>query len=153
MPSNPHNTYKGKGWTSWGNFLGTNNLGSKAKQKSFALYEEAKKVIQKEGIKSFREFNDWSKSGKRPPNIPSRPNNTYKGKGWTNWKDFLGPMSSRYFEYEEAKKIVSEEGIKYQNKYIEWLKSDKSPIKMPLKPERVYKGKGWTNWKDFLRKN
>ena len=89
MPGNPNDYYKGKGWTSWAKFLGTNNSRRKAKQKSFASYEEAKKIVNEASIKTSKEYREWSKSGKRPLNIPSRPSDYYKGKGWTNWKDFL----------------------------------------------------------------
>jgi len=42
------------------------------------------------GLKSRKEWRDYSKSGKKPDDIPANPDNTYKNKGWNGWGDWLG---------------------------------------------------------------
>jgi hypothetical protein len=41
-------------------------------------------------LNSVKEWTEYSKSGERPIDIPSNPQNTYKNKGWQGWADFLG---------------------------------------------------------------
>jgi len=36
------------------------------------------------------ECKKYSKSGKKPIDIPSKPSSIYKGKGCKNWPQFLG---------------------------------------------------------------
>jgi len=36
------------------------------------------------------EWEKYSKSGKKPIDILSKPSSIYKGKGWKNWPQFLG---------------------------------------------------------------
>ena len=62
------------------------------KFKIFVGYDEAKSYAQKIGISSSSKWRNFLKSGKRPPNIPSKPDKTYKNKGWTSWQDFLGKL-------------------------------------------------------------
>ena len=56
----PHNTYKNKGWISWGDFLGSNNI--KDGLQSWASYEEAKKFVKEKNIKSKSEWNKFKRS-------------------------------------------------------------------------------------------
>ena len=41
-------------------------------------------------LKSQAEWKQWSKSGQRPDDIPSNPDQIYKDKGWLSWPDWLG---------------------------------------------------------------
>jgi hypothetical protein len=86
IPSNPHKKYKGKGWESWGDWLGTGNVHSK----NFRSFKEARKFARSLDLKNSVDWTEFSKSGKRPDDIPGRPNKLYKDKGWVSWDDFLG---------------------------------------------------------------
>ena len=79
IPSNPNSTYKDKGWLSWADWLGT----------SFLEFEEAREYVRKLELKNKVQWEEWSRE-RRPPNIPSNPNSTYKGKGWVSYPDWLG---------------------------------------------------------------
>ena len=46
--------------------------------------------VQLLGLKSVKEWKEWSKSGQRPSNIPSNPDQVYRGKGWVSMPDWLG---------------------------------------------------------------
>ena len=74
----PDRIYKTE-WVSWKDWLGT----------EWMPFEEAKWVVQMLGLKSQIEWNVYSKSGKRPYNMPASPPRTYKGE-WVSWADWLG---------------------------------------------------------------
>ena len=117
----------------WGDYLGTGRIADR--DKIFLSYEKAKKYIKKFNLKNNNEWKIFSRSNKRPSNIPSTPNNVYKNKGWKDWPDFLssGRILTKhinYYKYNEAKKIVKnlniksdqilgkpEEKINFQKKY------------------------------------
>ncbi|WP_218813532.1 DEAD/DEAH box helicase family protein [Rickettsiella endosymbiont of Dermanyssus gallinae] len=88
IPSNPDKTYKDKGWVSMGDWLGTNNKSSFDYE--FLLFEKARKFVRDLGLETRNDWLNYCKSGKRPENIPSNPQRTYKDKGWISWTDWLG---------------------------------------------------------------
>ena len=45
--------------------------------------------MRKLKLNNRKEFREYSKSGKRPYDIPSAPDRLYKDK-WKGWTDFLG---------------------------------------------------------------
>ena len=76
-------------------------------------FEEAREIVRSLNLKSSREWRAWSKSGKRPNNIPSTANKIYKDQGWVNWYDWLG--YKKFLPFEEARSVVAELGIKSMN--------------------------------------
>lgn len=84
MPSNPDQHYKGKGWRSWGAWLGTGNTVGKAKRtsKRFPPFEEALEAARALNLKGVKDWQAWCKRGDRPKEMPSNPDQTYKGIGW-----------------------------------------------------------------------
>ena len=74
IPSNPADSYKNKGWVSWGDFLrGELDV-------EFLSFEECRDFVHKLGLKSWEEWIEYVKSGKKPKNIPSNPADYYKNK-------------------------------------------------------------------------
>ena len=57
--------------------------------KQYVTYDTAKIYASSLGLKNWRDWKDFSASGKRPSNIPSNPNRTYR-REFKNIKDFLG---------------------------------------------------------------
>jgi hypothetical protein len=55
----------------------------------FLSYNKAKKIVRKIGLNSAKEWFQYAKT-LRPKDIHCRPAQYYKGKGWTNWYDWLG---------------------------------------------------------------
>lgn len=51
------------------------------KQKEYCSESELKEI-----------WLEFCKSGKKPINIPSNPEEFYKGKGWISWEDFIGKI-------------------------------------------------------------
>ena len=143
IPSAPNQTYKGKGWIDWYDFLGTNKI-------KFRTFEEAREFARCLGIKDWKEYR---KSGDKPDDIPSVPNQTYKGKGWIGWYDFLGTNKDKFRAFEEAREFARRLGIKNIKGWKKFCKSGEKPDDIPVDPNQPYKGKGWIDWYDFLGTN
>ena len=111
-------------------------------KKIFASYEEARKIAQNNGISSIAKYKKVYKS----LGLPSNPYIFYKDKGWTTWYDFVGKSAPPKYSYEEARKIVQDNGISSIAKYKKVCKS----LGLPSNPYIFYKDKGWTTWYDFL---
>jgi len=143
IPSSPDQTYKGKGWTDWPDFLGYEKV-------EWLSFEEARDFARNLNLKSQTEWCKWSKSGMRPQNIPSAPNETYKDKGWTNWFDFLGYEKVEFLSFEKSREFARNLNFKSTLEWQEWSKSGMRPQNIPGNPNETYKDKGWKGWGDFL---
>ena len=87
IPVAPDQVYKDKGWTSWGDFLGTGKIANQ--DKKFIPFEEAREFARSLNLKRSIEWRSYHKENK-PEGIPVAPDKTYKDKGWSGWGDFLG---------------------------------------------------------------
>ena len=119
IPTSVSIVYKDKGWISWGDFLGTNNIkgfpikfpktpASVYKDKGwkgwgdfldtkeatynreYKTFKQARNFVRKLKLKSTAEWYKYSKSNQIPDDIPASPDGIYKEKGWISWGDFLG---------------------------------------------------------------
>jgi hypothetical protein len=88
VPANPHHVYKDKGWVSMGDWLDTGRIANQFK--SFTNYKNASKFAASLNLKSKSEWRTFLKSGKKPSNIPSIPEEHYKDNGWISWPHWLG---------------------------------------------------------------
>ena len=78
IPSHPERVYKIKGWISWGDWLGTNNISTS--NRDILNFKEARKFVRKLGLGSKKEFIEYCNSGLKPDNIPSNPDKVYINK-------------------------------------------------------------------------
>jgi hypothetical protein len=146
MPSRPDKIYKDKGWNGWTDFLGTGRF-------TFLPFEDARDIMRKFKFRSRHQIEQLKKQGKftQINGIPTKPDLTYKGKGWIDWEDFL-LAEPRFKNYEQAKQIVKTLDIKSS---LEWA-STKAHLRrglgIPSRPKDFYAGKGWNGWRDFLGK-
>ena len=138
LPAQPNEFYKDKGWIDWPDFFGRSKV-------SYPTYEEAQRIVKENGINSINDY----KSSYKELGLPAGPNMFYKGKGWINWPDFFGRSKFSYPTYEEAQRIVQENGITSQTDY----KSSYQALRLPSDPYVSYKDKGWIDWYDFLGKS
>ena len=160
ITSNPHRTYKNKGWKGLGDWLGTKRISNESK--IFYPFSEARNLVYKNGIDSQAKYRSWYKVFNNSKNknklLPSNPHSVYKNQ-WKGYGDFLGtgvmsPRYKRYRSYSKAKNFVKE--LKFcSNK--EWrlycsgkLSHLEKPIDIPSNADSVYRGKGWVSWPDFL---
>ena len=50
----------------------------------------ARVIVRKLKLKGQKEWREWSKSGQRPRNIPSNPDQAYRDDGYISTIDWLG---------------------------------------------------------------
>jgi superfamily II DNA or RNA helicase len=155
IPAMPHKTYKGKGWISLGDWLGTNLVSWKELAKDFLTFSDAKKFVHTLGLKSRNEWLTYCASGKKPSNIPSSPKNSYKNDGWVGYGDFLGHGIKRFSDIEyatfsEARQYARSLTLRNQSEWFEYCKSGDLPLNMAKAPHHKYLGEGWVSWPDFL---
>jgi len=140
IPASPNYIYKNKGWKGNGDWLGTGVMANFNKQ--YHSFDEAKKFVQKLGLKSLKEWNEHYKSGKLPNNLPSKPGKYYK-KEWISARDFLG---TEMRSFSDARKFVRSLGLKGIQEWLDYCKSGNKPDDIPNGPLQFYK----KNSKEFF---
>jgi len=150
IPRYPMRVYK-KEWKGTGDWLGTGRVANQ--DRVFRSFEEARAFAQSLGLKEMREWVKYCTSGRKPVDIPSSPNVTYKGK-WKGWGDFLGTgyiasYKRSYRSFEEARKFVRTLGLTSEKEWKKYCRSGKKPRDIPNAPAGVYKSK-WKGMGDWL---
>ena len=56
----------------------------------FLSFDAARTFVRALKMWGVKEWLEYSKSGKRPPNIPGNPDKTYRGAGWISMPDWMG---------------------------------------------------------------
>lgn len=87
IPSSSDCIYRDSGWDSWGDWLGFDEN----RWRSFA---EARSLARGLGLKNLKDWRKYSKSGKKPFDIPCHPERIYGDKGWKSMGDWLGTNGS-----------------------------------------------------------
>ena len=156
IPSSPERTYKkNRTWISWGDFLGTGIIANK--NKSFRAFTEAREFTRLQKLKNQKEWFSFTKSNKKPVDIPTAPHLVYQNKGWIGYPDWLGnnyiPNQGRkYRSFESARFFIHSLKLKNQQEWREYCATGKKPVDIPTAPNVVYK----TEWKgigDWLGNN
>lgn len=116
-------------------------------------FQEARLIVRDLGLNSYSHWREFSKSMKKPSDIPANPNGVYKNEGWDSWGDWLGTdiIATKYIEFvsfNEARKYARNLNLKTVEEWYS-LKS-KRPSNIPSAPQRTYENKGWKGWGDFL---
>ena len=91
LPFHPERSYKNSGWNGYSDFFG----------KNFLTYEEVKKIMIKNKIKTNKEFRIFQKQ--HINTIPSNPEQIYKTE-WIDWYEFLGNKKN-YFRFSKTSSI------------------------------------------------
>ena len=153
IPKTPSNTYEGKGWVSFGEWLGTGKIASQNME--YLSFLEARNWSRSLQFKKYEDWLNYKKSNSLPNNIPRSPDVVYKELGWINWGDFLGyhPMEKigLRLSFTEAKEFVKVLNLKGKNEWFIYSKSGNKPQNIPSAVNTVYKSE-WKGWADFLGK-
>ena len=120
----------------------------KPKNVNWMSYEEAKKFIRNQAIRSSHQFFKWSASTNRPFNFPSNPVQVYKER-WKGWNSFLGITDINWMSYETAKAFIRTQAVFSNSQFREWRKLSRRPANFPANPDRFYKEE-WESWPEFL---
>ncbi|MGH9965120.1 MAG: integrase repeat-containing protein [Nitrososphaeraceae archaeon] len=152
IPIAPNQVYKDDGWKSWGDWLGTARIATQ--NLTFRSFEDARAFVRTLKLKNQKEWHLYCKSGKKPSNIPQKPERTYKNKGWISYGDWLGSFTIAaqlrdYKSFENARAFVRTLNMKSKEEWIDYCKFGKKPDEIPTNPNEVYKTE-WRGMPDWL---
>lgn len=154
IPSTPQRAYAGFGWQSWEDWLGKPRY---VVRKEWPPFVTARAFVHTLRLPNMRAWQLWSKSGERPTDIPSDPNQVYAGIGWQSWEDWLGkprdPGGGRrrsWRQFEAARTSVQKLRLRSRAAWRIWCKSGQRPADIPSNPQRTYATCGWRSWTDWL---
>ena len=112
-------------------------------------YEYARAQAMSMGLSSKEE---WQTLGRTGPYLISRPDEMYQEE-WISWEEFLGVMRP----YEETKQLVQYVlKLKSMEEYRSFVQTDPKRaegLRIPAKPEIVYKDSGWQGSEVFFGTN
>src|SRR5690348_7317335 len=115
----------------------------------------ARRFVRGLGMKSGSEWRNYCKSGRKPQNIPAKPNETYESDGWAGMGDWLGTGRiathlRQYRSFKKARTFVRGLGLKSHSRWTDYCKSGRKPDDIPAKPYRTYAEAGWAGMGDWL---
>lgn len=175
IPSAPNLVYKGQGWSGYKDFLGFDLASSKrlealdsrparigsvspvrrGQKKVWRCFDDAREWARSRKFANVGEFHAASKAGLLPKDIPSHPNITYKDFGWVGMSDFLG-IDNSYWPFESARAWAHAQrdagNVFFAKDWARLRAGGVIPARIPGNPNKVYAGKGWISWEDFLGK-
>jgi hypothetical protein len=127
-------------------------LGSGRRRGGFRPFEEARAFARKLGITTQSEWNAYCKSGKKPDDIPTNPQRTYRT-DWIGTADWLGTKPHRRVKgwrpFEDARAFVRALGLGSENEWRAYCKSGKKPDDIPTNPQTIYRT-DWISTADWL---
>ena len=93
IPAAPWHIYQGKGWISWGDWLGTGYVAPPMRR--YSAFRRARAFVRRLALRSQQEWLEYCQGripgkGRRPADIPVRPDEVYRDDGWLGWGDWLG---------------------------------------------------------------
>ncbi len=160
IPTQPDKQYRDDGWEGWADFLDTERF-----QKVFMSFMDARAFVHKLELEN---INEWLiyKRGERldlaefPIDLPSNPSGFYRQLGWLGWGDFLGTgriatAKMIFRPFAEAREWARSQNLSSSGQWREYITAQSDgkslrPIDIPSQPDKVYQGKGWLGWADFL---
>jgi hypothetical protein len=125
-------------------------------EKECALsFEAARIFVRTLKLGTRKEWVEYSKSGRRPPNIPSNPDQAYRKEGWVSMPDWLGTKKGKKgtkerLSFEAARTFVRTLKLGSAKEWGEYSKSGKRPSNIPSAPDKTYRDDGWLSMPDWL---
>jgi hypothetical protein len=151
IPDRPNVTYADAGWAGWGDWLGTGTVATYLRH--YRSFKKARAFVRRLGLKSRDEWGDYCMSGRKPADIPTKPDRVYANEGWDGLGDWLGTNRRRvkgWRPFKDARAFVRRLGFQSRTEWADYCKSGKKPNDIPAKPDRVYSDSGWAGWGDWL---
>lgn len=167
IPNRPHSAYEDEGWAGFPDFLGSGRLDGRSIK--YLPFGPARVFARSLKLKT---QSDWKKYSagklpllpKKPENIPSGPDFTYRGNGWGGYADWLGlvgakrttgKLNPRWRSYDAAKEFAQTLQLRTGVDWKKFLKGEypdkfPKPNDIPASPQKIYRGLGWEGWKEFL---
>ena len=130
----------------------TTKIWQKVARANYRSFELARDFVWSLNLKDQKAWKAYIRSGMCPPDIPSNPNLVYPVE-YSGYGDWLGTGRIRdkvWLDYDAARKVVRSFNLKNSNEFFAYAKNKKFPEGVPASPTRVYAGKGWLGFGDFL---
>ena len=149
IPRRPDYIFKNKGWISFTDFFGS--------ERCFLGYAELKKIVQKNKLKSIKEYRKF-----RRGNMPYNPDSFYKNE-WVSWGEFLNhkrdvvsdinkvPRQKNILSYTKTQNLIKNENFTKKIEYVNWYHNNRHLL-IPANPIQYYKNE-WISWNDFFGNN
>ncbi len=153
IPAVPNHVYRNDGWDGYGDWLGTENIAKS--QLKYRPFTDARNYARSLGLRNREEWNAFAKSGGLPSDIPVNAWQTYRGKGFVGWGDWLGtnrPIKRivKYMPFTKARTYARKQGLKNVYEWRDFCKGGKLPADIPATPNQIYGNQGWVGWSDWL---
>ena len=152
IPTNPDQkqTYKAE-WRGFGDWLGTGAVATQDRQ--FRSFQAARAFVRSKGLTNQAEWLRYCRSGEKPDDIPTNPNQTYKAE-WRGLGDWLGTgavatQDRRYRSFQAARAFVRSKGLTRQADWVRYCRSGDKPDDIPTHPNQTYKAE-WRGMGDWL---
>ena len=130
---------------------GRRSLGWTNKYRSVIPYEKARRSVMGLGLRSKEDWDEYVADGKvyHGPYLPNHPDQMYELE-WVSWEEFLGITRP----HDETRHIVQNVlKLKDMDEYETFVAADTKRaegLRIPAKPEIVYKDKGWISFEHFF---
>jgi hypothetical protein len=139
-------------WKGAGDFFGT----CRVIAKSLRPFKEARLYSRSLGLESGHAWSAWSAEGKRPDDIPSRPQDAYpdQWKGWPDWLNSRGTPRGQMLPFEEAREKVRKLGLGSPKEWRAWCLAGNRIPGVPCSPDQYYgdQFKGYPDWLGYKSK-
>ena len=150
MPSTPDHVYTHAGWQGYGHWPGTGNqVGGKL---DFLPFKKSVLYARALNLKGVKDWEAWRKTGKRPDNVPSAPDQVYKHDGWRRYGHWLGTgavatKDQQFLPFKKA--LLHARSLKLKS-LEEWCKIGVREASMPANPDQTYTHEGWQGYGHWL---
>ena len=163
IPTNPHVTYDGRGWKSFGDWLGTGTIATLLRK--YRPFSQARAFVHKLKLKNSAEWFAFCKGKiaglpKLPADIPVAPSRSYHKKGWKGMGDWLGTGNianflKEYRSFSKARTFARKLKLKSESEWRLFCKGKmpelgKLPSDIPKNPSGTYTDDGWAGMGDWL---
>jgi hypothetical protein len=123
-------TYAEAGWDGWSDWLGAGTVAYRFRQ--WRSFKKARGFVRGLNLKSFTEWRDYSKSSKKPDDIPATTDEAYATSGWSGYGDRLGTdrVANRFRQWRSFKKARAYArglGLNSSMELVDYCKSGKKP--------------------------
>ena len=123
--------------------------------RDFLPFDKAKEFVHLLKIPTYKGWAEYSKSGKKPKEIPSRPQDVYKS-DWVGFGDWLGNgkpnqkgLHKIFLPFEQAREYVRNVKLNNRGEWEVWRNSQR-PNFIPSDPRKIYKDNGWVGFGDWF---
>ena len=115
-------------------------------------FEEARAFVRGLKLKRQPAWLAYCKSGKKPNDIPSNPQQIYANAGWMGSSDWLGhgQPRGRWRAFEEARAFVRALNLENEMAWRAYCNSGNKPQDIPTNAPRFYADAGWVSFSDWL---